>query len=68
MPKKPDYVDLIRDATRQNTRDPSRTVVITTGMKEKRGLSHWPPTHLQEWRADNLAPWKLRSRKSRDWD
>ncbi len=70
MPEKPEsepqHVDLIRDATRQNARSGDRCVV-GPDVKEKRGLSHWPPSHLEQWRADNLNPWRM-SRKGRDWD
>jgi hypothetical protein len=66
--KKPEYVDLIQEATRQNWRFPERRVVVEPAIKDKRRLSHWPPSHLEEWRANNLAPWKSRSRKLRDWD
>ena len=44
----------------------AQRVAIEPVIKDKRRLSHWPPTHLEDWRAQNLTPWRLRSSK-RDW-
>ena len=63
MADKPEFVDLISDATRQNTR---RTMprVIEPVVKETSRLSHWPPERWSEWRMEMLTPWKLKSWKS----
>jgi hypothetical protein len=63
--KKPEYVDLFEETLSPSR--PAARVVIEPEIKDKRRLSHWPPTHLEDWRAENLTPWRLRSRK-RDWD
>jgi hypothetical protein len=65
--KKPEYVDLFEETLLPSPSRPAARVVIEPEIKDKRRLSHWPPTHLEDWRAENLTPWRLRSRK-RDWD
>ena len=65
--KKPEYVDLFEETLLPDYQRAAQRVVIEPEIKDKRRLSHWPPSHLEEWRANNLAPWRTRSRK-RDWD
>jgi hypothetical protein len=65
--RKPEYVDLFEETLLPSPPRPAQRVALEPEIKDKRRLSHWPPTHLEDWRAENLAPWRLRSRK-RDWD
>ncbi|HWX60426.1 hypothetical protein [Bradyrhizobium sp.] len=64
--KKPEYVDLFEETVLPIAQRSAQRVVIEPAIKDKRRLSHWPPAHLEEWRAETLTPWRLRSRK-RDW-
>ena len=77
MAKKPEFVDLISDRTRQNRRQaasqpiyrPVKKVVAESDVREEKRLSHWPPDRMEQWRLVNLTPWKmkLRSWKYKDW-
>jgi hypothetical protein len=76
LANKPQYVDLISDATRQNWRRNQRvpteaklTAPVETGRKRKL-LGNWPPTRFAQWRLENLTPWKLslKSWTFKDWD
>jgi hypothetical protein len=62
---KPEFVDMISEATRQSRRR-IMPRVAEPEVKERSRLSHWPPDHLKQWRIETLTPWKLRSWKSRD--
>ena len=43
---KPEYVDIISEATRQNRRRVPRIVDLpTTATKQTSRLGHWPPEH-----------------------
>ena len=64
---KPEYVDLFEETLLPSEPRPTQRVLVEPAIKDKRRLSHWPPTHLEDWRAATLAPWRARSRK-RDWD
>jgi len=68
MAKKPEFVDTIASATRQNYRRPVKKAAAAEE-KEERRLSHWPPDHVEQWRLVNLTPWKikLKSWKFKDW-
>jgi hypothetical protein len=76
MANKPEYVDLISNATRQNWRRSgarsaaSATLTKDSGVQEKRRLSNWPPARFAQWRLENLTPWKfsLKSWSFKDWD
>jgi hypothetical protein len=35
--------------------------------KEAPRMSHWPPERLEQWRMENLTPWKIKSWKLKDW-
>jgi hypothetical protein len=63
MADKPQFVDLIRDATPQRKRTPPRKIVARPEVKEERRLSNWPPSRFAR-RLENLLPWKL---NLRDW-
>ena len=59
MADKPEFVDLISDATRQSRRrfEPR---LDEPGVKERSRLSHWPPQRWEQWRMQTLTPWKLK--------
>jgi hypothetical protein len=59
MADKPEFVDLISEATRQSRRrfDPR---LDEPGVKERSRLGHWPPERWQQWRLETLTPWKLK--------
>ena len=67
MADKPEFVDMISEATRQSRR---RVVprVVEPVVKETSRLSHWPPVRWEQWRVETLTPWKLRSWKFKNWD
>lgn len=66
MANKPEYVDLIGEATRQHRRRaaPLR-IVATPEVEETSKLSRWPPAMFKRWKLETLtrwtsAPWKLK--------
>ncbi|MEA2912572.1 MAG: hypothetical protein QOJ15_4653 [Bradyrhizobium sp.] len=63
---KPEFVDMISEATRQSRRRIVRRVVEPE-VKETSRLSHWPSDRWEEWRIETLTPWKLKSWKFKDW-
>jgi hypothetical protein len=65
MADKPEFVDMIGDATRQNRRRFAPRV-LEPAVKEISRLSHWPPDRWTQWRIETLTPWKLKPWKSRD--
>jgi hypothetical protein len=64
---KPEFVDMISEATRQ-TRRRVMPRVVRAVVKEKSPLSHWPPDRWQQWRLEMFTPWRFRSWKFKDWD
>jgi hypothetical protein len=66
MADKSEFVDMISEATRQVRRRlaPRKAAPV---VKEASRMSHWPPEHLEQWRMENLAPWKIKSWKVKDW-
>ncbi|KYH02288.1 hypothetical protein [Bradyrhizobium sp. DOA1] len=64
MANKPEYVDLISEATRQNRRRamPLRAVPKPE-VEETSKLSHWPPAMFKQWKLDNLMRWRSASWK-----
>ena len=60
MADKPEFVDLISEATRQHRR-PRRAapLIIEPKVKEKSRLSH-RPERLEEWRTETFTPWKIK--------
>ncbi|MBR1235276.1 hypothetical protein JQ597_24870 [Bradyrhizobium sp. AUGA SZCCT0177] len=69
MADKPEYVDMISEATRQSRRNVSRIVdLVPVAPKDTRRLSNWPPEHWQQWRLESLTPWKIKPWKGKDWD
>jgi hypothetical protein len=70
MANKPEFVDLIRDATRQRRREPPRKIIAKPEVVTDEGrLSRWPPTRFARWRLAALVPWKLNVKnwQFKDW-
>ncbi|WP_375157979.1 hypothetical protein [Bradyrhizobium sp. RDT46] len=68
MANKPEYVDLISEATRQHRRRavPLR-IVAKPEVEETSRLSRWPPAMFKQWKLDTLMQWKASSWKLKDW-
>jgi hypothetical protein len=68
MANKPEFVDLIRDATRQRRRTPPPKIIAKPEVKDERRLSNWPPSRFAR-RLENLLPWKLNLKnwQFKDW-
>ena len=74
MGNKPQYVDLIGEATRQNhrrriSRIHEPIVDKVEEPPERKLLSNWPPARIAQWREETLTAWKLvaKSWKFKDW-
>ena len=76
MADKPEFVDLIGDATRQKRRrampveiDPLPSRSSSGPSRERSRMAHSRP-HLERWRDETLTPWKitLKSWKFVNWD
>lgn len=69
MADKPEFVDLISEATRQNRRRAMPVDVEPIPTKERSRMAHTPP-RLERWRMETLTPWKLKMKswKFVDWD
>ena len=68
MANKPEYVDLISEATRQHRRRASGLrVVAKPEVEEASKLSRWPPAMLRQWKVETLMRWKSASLKLKDW-
>jgi hypothetical protein len=59
MADKPEFVDMISEATRQTRR---RIIQRTAEpeVKPRSRLSHWPPERWEQWRVEKFMPWKLK--------
>jgi hypothetical protein len=68
MADKPEFVDMISEATRQSRRRASGPRLVEPEVKERSRISHWPPDRVVQWRLENLTPWKVKSWKFKDWD
>ena len=68
MADKPEFVDMISEATRQSRRRASEPLLVEPAVKERSRISHWPPDRMVQWRLENLTPWKVKSWKFKDWD
>jgi hypothetical protein len=68
MANKPEYVDLISDATRQHRRrtTPLR-IVAKPEVEETSKLSRWPPAMFKQWKLETLMRWKSESWKLKNW-
>lgn len=61
MTDKPEYVDMISEATKQVRRRTTQIVDLQTiPTKETSRLGKWPPEHWQQWRMEKLTPWKIK--------
>ena len=67
MADKPEYVDLISEATSQSRRRYAQRV-DEPEVKETSRLSHWPPVRWTQWRMETLTPWKMKPWKFKNWD
>ena len=67
MADKPEFVDMISEATRQSRRRTTTVIVEPAAVKETSRMSHWPPDRVEQWRLENLTPWKIRSWKFKNW-
>jgi hypothetical protein len=66
---KPEFVDMISEATRQSRRRRVRPRVVEPApVKETSRLSHWPPQRWSQWRMNTLMPWKVKPWKADDWN
>jgi hypothetical protein len=63
---KSEFVDTIGDATKQRYRRvmPRAKELVA---KETPKMGHWPPVRLEQWRMENLTPWKIKPWKLKDW-
>ena len=66
MADKPEFVDMISEATRQKRRVMPR-VIEAAPSKETSRLGH-RPARLLQWRLENLTPWKIKPWEHKDWD
>jgi len=68
MADKPEFVDMISEATQQKWRRRVMPRVVHPVVKETSRLSHWPPDRWLQWRLETLTPWKLKTWKFKNWD
>jgi hypothetical protein len=66
MADKPEFVDLISDATRQNRRR-AMPDIIEPEVKETSRMAH-RSTRMDQWRTEMLTPWKLKPGSIKHWD
>jgi hypothetical protein len=68
MASKPEYVDLISEATRQHRRRaPALRIVAEPQVEQTSKLSRWPPAMFKQWKMETLMRWKSASWKLKDW-
>ena len=68
MADKPEYVDLISDATRQNRRNTARIVDLDPVASKKTSRLGHRSERFEAWRIETFTPWKLKPWKFKDWD
>ena len=68
MTGKPEYIDLISEATCQRRRraTPLRAIAEPKAEETSR-LSRWPPAMFRQWKFENLMRWKSASWKLGGW-
>lgn len=66
MADKPEFVDLISDATRQNRRR-AVEVDVAPVAKETSRIAH-RSARMDQWRTEMLTPWKLKPGTIKHWD
>ncbi len=64
---KPEFVDPIKDATKQRYRRVMPPVKEPVVVKEAPRVSNWPPVRMEQWRLENITPWKIKPWKLKDW-
>ena len=65
---KPEFVDMISEATRQSRRSAPRIVDLEPVVaKETSRLGH-RSGRFEAWRLETFTPWKLKSWKFKNWD
>lgn len=57
MTEKPEFVDLIKDATRQSRPKAVVRTVETAPIGRPR-IGNWPPPRWAQWRMELRKPWK----------
>jgi hypothetical protein len=68
MADKPEFVDLISEATRQSRRNVSRVGDLEpVVVKDTSRLGH-RSQRFEAWRLETFTPWKLKSWKFKNWD
>ncbi|MDN4986086.1 hypothetical protein KUL72_01730 [Bradyrhizobium arachidis] len=68
MANKPEYVDLIGDATRQHRRRATRLPIVAKPEAEEASkLSRWPPAMFRKWKIETLMRWKATSWNVKGW-
>ena len=68
MADKPEFVDLISEATRQSRRNVSRVVDLEpVVVKDTSRLGH-RSQRFETWPLETFTPWKLKSWKFKNWD
>jgi hypothetical protein len=65
---KPEFVDMISEATRQTRRRVVPRGIERASVKDTSRLSHWPPDRWVQWRIETLTPWRVKPWKVNDWD
>ena len=64
---KNEFVDMISEATRQKRRRAApRIIDPLPEVKETSRLSH-RSERMEQWRLENLTPWKIKPWKFKDW-
>jgi hypothetical protein len=66
MADKSEFVDMSSEATRQVRRRATAHTKEPVA-KEASRMGHWPPDRLEQWRMENLTPWKIKPWKLKDW-
>jgi 16S rRNA U1498 N3-methylase RsmE len=64
---KPEFVDMISEATRQSRRRQLPRIIDLPPVKETSRLGH-RTDRLEAWRMETFTPWKLKSWKFKNWD
>ena len=68
MADKPEFVDLISDATRQNRRNAARIVDLDPVASRKASRLGHRSERFEAWRMETFTPWKLKPWKFKNWD
>ena len=69
MADKPEFVDMISEATKQSRRSTQSRMVdlpAPAGIKETSRLAH-RSERMEQWRLENITPWKIKPWKFKDW-